>query len=989
MDTAIVLAGFSPRLSQRRQPKKFGFSLDLWLFLRLSPGVSAGGSTQFNVDSAGFRANRRSRKLSSAVYNLRSACRNIDSPDTPEDHPDGQPPEDPSSQGDDDWDFNTDSFLFQFFAFGCLPSNMVCAFLEGISLQEAIDQISIDAIVPIHDESGVFIPAKGVPFRESVTLLWLPDWLVASHNYLLFVDVSMLGKYSFVIQYHGFAFSYADIAEQLSPIWEEELDHIYIFVPFFSLEPMQEETRYPASNGLTVVLQRDAMAPACIPDPAEAFRSYNIWGMDVNDMDQPPADLQWPVEKVQMTIDGDTSLFSIGSLVPTQQVMSGLARRFVHGINERQVALASFVPERHVWFGEPVCQLTAVLTTPCPPGTVCIFLVLRGIGRESKAVWLQQRDLAQRQFLAAVGLDIPFIPGFKIRVTGGERMHGRMMCRDGDVFFLNFVPDNGETEESESESETSDYDTDTLAPSGKPAPSGSAGSANGAGSGRRTSDNPPAGTSLMEVPQRDTDEMGHDTLLDMWNLDVSVSSAIRVGNRGDTSAHNAALRSILDNQRGPSRHSRRSAQGRPSNGTTTTSGIKLFVAGVAFLQNVVSGMSVLLPLTESCMSAGHLREDGYTSEPRGSVRGEPAAGDIFSIQHKASCARPCETWHFLPTFAAEDALQPDEQPLLTLLDQAKDDDFHCLCGELVWFFKDMQRKRSRECNVFATVSNLSVHSQPSDVQCTGHSDPHLACQMLQTEEPTEQPSFQSFATGRVVLELQTVVPPPCHVPQDHQSWLSCGVDHDMIELLLEGHRLDQLRQALVPSPDMHEHAQTALRTTPFWNRVDAFSGVALFTDGSFKEGHELVAHSVVGLVQVNEQWQLAGFISGAVDTSDPELSVPANAHVAELCGMIHARLIHLTVEGRIPLEICYDCMSASQVMRLGSPKGSSIDHLVASVEAICFLRGLQPTWTHVVGHSGHPWNEVADHLARRQLNAVACGHELQMTWFRVCSVRVI
>ena len=220
----------------------------------MSYGVNAGASSQFNVDSTGFRAGRRSKKLSSAVYNLRSACRNIDSPDTPDDYPDGQPPGDPSPGSDDDWSFVTNSYLFQFFSFGCMPSYLVCSLLEGISLQEAIDQISADTIVPVHDESGLFVPAKGVPFRESVTLLWLPDWLVASRNYLLFVDVSLLGIYPFVIQYHGFAFSYADIAEQLSPIWEDELDHIYIFVPYFSSEPMQADIRFPASNGLTIFL---------------------------------------------------------------------------------------------------------------------------------------------------------------------------------------------------------------------------------------------------------------------------------------------------------------------------------------------------------------------------------------------------------------------------------------------------------------------------------------------------------------------------------------------------------------------------------------------------------------------------------------------------------------------------------------------------------------------------------------------------------------
>ena len=73
LSMAIGLEKFSPRLSRSRRPRRLGYSRDLWLLLlllcALCPGVNAGAGTQYNVDSTGFRAERRSRKLSSAVYN--------------------------------------------------------------------------------------------------------------------------------------------------------------------------------------------------------------------------------------------------------------------------------------------------------------------------------------------------------------------------------------------------------------------------------------------------------------------------------------------------------------------------------------------------------------------------------------------------------------------------------------------------------------------------------------------------------------------------------------------------------------------------------------------------------------------------------------------------------------------------------------------------------------------------------------------------------
>ena len=87
VDMAAGLSKFSPRMSQTRQARRMGFSVDFWLFLVLlctmCSGVHAGAGSRHNVDSTGFRANRRARKLSTAIYNIRAACRSPDSPDTP------------------------------------------------------------------------------------------------------------------------------------------------------------------------------------------------------------------------------------------------------------------------------------------------------------------------------------------------------------------------------------------------------------------------------------------------------------------------------------------------------------------------------------------------------------------------------------------------------------------------------------------------------------------------------------------------------------------------------------------------------------------------------------------------------------------------------------------------------------------------------------------------------------------------------------------
>ena len=319
-----------------------------------------------------------------------------------------------------------------------------------------------------------------------------------------------------------------------------------------------------------------------------------------------------------------------------------------------------------------------------------------------------------------------------------------------------------------------------------------------------------------------------------------------------------------------------------------------------------------------------------------------------------------------------DAGTGEDWQLTTLLESAKHDEFHRLCGELVWFFEAIKSPQAGKTGTGRQDVPWSLHSPQVHVQCTASSAVHLACQISQTAGSTGQPALLGDASGKVKLDLCSVVPlPPSQQP--NQSRLVCGVDNDMFETLLDGHRLEQLCCDLVPESDMHTHAQLALQTTPRWNGQDAFSKVALFTDGSFKEGHDAIAYAVVVLLQVCDQWHFAGFVSGAVDSSQPSVDFQANAHVAELCGMIHARLIHLAIGADVQLEICYDCISACQVMCLGSHKACPVARVAASVDAICFLQGIQSAWTHVAGHSGHPWNEVVDFVARQRLKEAISG----------------
>ena len=70
----------------------------------------------------------------------------------------------------------------------------------------------------------------------------------------------------------------------------------------------------------------------------------------------------------------------------------------------------------------------------------------------------------------------------------------------------------------------------------------------------------------------------------------------------------------------------------------------------------------------------------------------------------------------------------------------------------------------------------------------------------------------------------------------------------------------------------------------------------------------------------------------------------------------------------MPVKIWYDCESAQQVMRFGTPKTGPLEEVASSVRAICKHLKVDFAWEHVPGHCGDPWNEFADVLAKQALN---------------------
>ena len=300
--------------------------------------------------------------------------------------------------------------------------------------------------------------------------------------------------------------------------------------------------------------------------------------------------------------------------------------------------------------------------------------------------------------------------------------------------------------------------------------------------------------------------------------------------------------------------------------------------------------------------------------------------------------------------------------LSTLLELAKGNEFRRVCTELGFFLECLSKKsRADPDKRWRTGSR-----QECGVQCIGSMRSASACTDSHFAQSEKIPSD---GCARWTVSLNELINgEPSHPEGPFVCQLQSGADTSMLDIICEGHYLQQLEQDIRHCHNLHPNTKMALDSVAAWNRHDSFSRVAIYTDGSYKEDTDAVGFAAVCLVEVHDEWQFVGYKAGAIHMNELLNKVTACAHVAELCGMIHAKIIGICVGDCVPVTIWYDCESAQQVMRFGSPKVGPLEAAASSIQAICQHLHADCDWRHVPGHCGDPWNECADVLAKYALN---------------------
>ena len=311
------------------------------------------------------------------------------------------------------------------------------------------------------------------------------------------------------------------------------------------------------------------------------------------------------------------------------------------------------------------------------------------------------------------------------------------------------------------------------------------------------------------------------------------------------------------------------------------------------------------------------------------------------------------------------------------------------------------------------VSGLTRPHEPSDAACSESPlvrESHIQDTSYQTERPLcldaplttlledsiASPGSQAFFLAATLLETifehfeQAVhcSSPPAQIRQlrlqEHVPPPSFNLDVDCIQL---PHNQSLLRRLMQPWPtewllphdwerdDLPATTRAQLQHAKPWKHLlssapsDELSFI-IYTDGSATRDGQTSGYAAVIMICTQDAISPLGIIGGRIlgcRTSPWVVDCPAALH-AEHVALAVAILWCLQMTGVVQCvtcQLCFDCTaagwSAEGSWQTLSHTGALVHHLDMVARA---TPGVHLTYTHVRGHSNHPWNDLADFAAK-------------------------
>ena len=186
---------------------------------------------------------------------------------------------------------------------------------------------------------------------------------------------------------------------------------------------------------------------------------------------------------------------------------------------------------------------------------------------------------------------------------------------------------------------------------------------------------------------------------------------------------------------------------------------------------------------------------------------------------------------------------------------------------------------------------------------------------------------------------------------------------DLLQVLLPM-RLEALTRRIPSAVELHpstREALTSLRTCPSLSSIRRFT---LYTDGSFQED-STTAGWAVGHDDTGDCW--LGFASGRTGCDGCLSTNGPSAFAAEMDAMAFALAIVASCDG-CTATIAFDCLSAAGIAMQHCTAHTLPGHAkgFAALRTIAAQRRNGISFRHVPAHTGDPFNECSDTLAKAE-----------------------
>ena len=348
---------------------------------------------------------------------------------------------------------------YKLFAFGLQPEFYSSTTRLTTPAQRCLELIEPDVAASRTGGKGALHFLRGPAVLDELQAQWMPDWVHSSLGRLVIIDPSLLGLTPFQVYIQDGIASY----QRINKIMDElEGQEYYIFVPSQEADPLAFEgyqSRLILDHGDVVHLTPDPAPPNFVQDIQWAFDHFSEWSLAefADGFDEPPGNARILVLSSNEnflfeTVDGETD----DEL--TQRICNEFGLRF-----EGASIVRPSVPfVRPMYCQHLLADIVCFLEAPLADTEIVVFVDARPVLQSFSAVRLRRPEIPVGEAIELFRIRVEAIEGYRLWLKGGKKRGDFLVAEHRETFWLRleaqefeYTSDDGSSDSGDSSDEDS------------------------------------------------------------------------------------------------------------------------------------------------------------------------------------------------------------------------------------------------------------------------------------------------------------------------------------------------------------------------------------------------------------------------------------------------------------------------------------------------------------------------------------------------------